>query len=30
MIAAVFIGACAPVYAWLARGRRLRAGASAA
>lgn len=24
IIAAVFIGACAPVYAWLARGRRLR------
>jgi basic amino acid/polyamine antiporter, APA family len=25
VIAAVFVSACAPVYAWLARGRRLRA-----
>jgi basic amino acid/polyamine antiporter, APA family len=30
IISAVFVGACAPVYAWLARGRRLRASASAA
>lgn len=30
IISAVFVGACAPVYAWLARGRRLRAAASAA
>jgi APA family basic amino acid/polyamine antiporter len=29
MIAAVFVGACVPLYAWLARGRRLRAGAAA-
>ncbi len=30
IISAAFIGACAPLYAWLARGRRLRAEASAA
>ena len=30
IISALFIGACAPVYAWLERGRRLRAAASAA
>ena len=30
IISAVFVGACAPVYAWRARGRRLRAAASAA
>jgi len=30
MIAAAFVGACAPVYAWLARGRRLRAQVAAA
>jgi basic amino acid/polyamine antiporter, APA family len=30
VIAAVFVSACAPVYAWLARGRRLRAAVSAA
>ena len=30
MIAAAFVGACAPVYAWLARGRRLRTQVAAA
>jgi len=30
IISALFIGACAPVYAWLERGRRLRARAPAA
>ncbi len=30
IISALFIGACAPLYAWLARGRRLRAETSAA
>jgi basic amino acid/polyamine antiporter, APA family len=29
-IAAAFVSACAPLYAWLARGRRLRAAAAAA
>jgi amino acid transporter len=28
IISAVFVGACVPVYAWLSRGRRLRAAAS--
>ena len=30
IISAVFVGACVPVYAWLSRGRRLRAAASTA
>jgi APA family basic amino acid/polyamine antiporter len=30
LIAAAFLGVCAPVYAWLARGRRLRTQVSVA